>query len=297
MASQPLLDALTERPLLGDGAMGTQLFAAGLAPGVCGELWNLKHPDRIEAVHRAYADAGCDLLTTNTFGGCPLSLVRHNLADKAADMNRAAAEIARRVGGDDRWVLADIGPFGDFLEPLGTMTHDELLGAFKTQAAALHEGGADAALVETMADPGEVAVAVEAARAVADWPIIATFTFNIAGDSFRTMMGTDVADAMAAARDAGADIIGSNCGTDLSLDDYLRLAEQLVAAAEDKPVMLQPNAGAPILENGKTIHPATPDDMAALTTKLAAAGLRIIGGCCGTTPDHLRAMGIALRAG
>ncbi len=294
MPRNDLLSELTRRPLLCDGAMGTQLIAAGLTPGSPGEAWNLDEPDAVEAIHRRYRQAGCDLITTNTFGGTTAALERHGLAGRADDLNRAGAAIARRAAGTEGWVLGDIGPFGGFLEPVGDMEPPALLAMFEQQAQSLKQGGADAVVVETMVAPDEMAIAIRAARAVGNWPIIATWAFNKADAGFRTIMGTTAAQAIAAALDAGADIVGANCGTGLSLDDYKRLAADLVLAARGKPVILQPNAGAPRTVGGKLVYDATPADMAALVKPLLEAGVKIIGGCCGTTPDQLAAMAAAM---
>jgi 5-methyltetrahydrofolate--homocysteine methyltransferase len=287
-----------ERPLCCDGAMGTQLFARGLGGGACGMVWNLDRPRDIQAIHQAYRDAGCELITTNSFGGSRYPLQLHGLAGRVAELNRAAAQAARAAAGDQAWVLADVGPCGDLLEPVGDITADELRDAFREQIAALLEGGADAVLVETMSDPAEAVVGVEAAKDCnASAPVIVTFAFQkTAPGEFRTMMGTSVSEAMRRSLEAGADIVGANCGTGLSLKDYVDLARQLVAAAGETPVIVQPNAGSPRLENGRTIYDATPEDMAAAAAQLLSAGVRIAGGCCGTTPAHLAAMARALKA-
>ena len=290
-----LLKTLADRPLLCDGAMGTQLIARGLAPGVCGEKWNLDRPADIEAVHRAYFDGGCDLITTNSFGATTTALERHGLIPQADAINRAASQIASRVVGQKGWVLGDVGPFGGFLTPVGDTEPEQLQAIFKQQIAALYDGGADAIIIETMSDPQEMAVAIAAAKAVSSRPVIATYAFSLAGSDFRTMMGNTAADAVRQAIDAGADVVGANCGTSLTLPDYVRLAEQLVQAAGSVPAILQPNAGSPSMVNDKLVYPATPADMAELVPTLLGTGLRIIGGCCGTTPDHLRAMAAALR--
>jgi 5-methyltetrahydrofolate--homocysteine methyltransferase len=291
-----LLDAIKTRTLLCDGAMGTQLFLRGLAAGACGELWNIDNPSAVADIHRAYLQAGCDLITTNTFGGTRAALARHGLADSAAELNRAGARLARQAAASNAWVLGDIGPFGGFLEPLGDTTADQLTAMFREQAAVLYEGGVDAIIVETMSDPAEMAIAIKAAKATRRAPVIATYAFGKQDAMFRTMMGTTLADAIAAAIDAGADIVGANCGTALGLDDYLRLAEQLTKAAGSTPVILQPNAGSPASVDGKLVYPASPADMAALIAPLRQLGVAIIGGCCGTTPEHLKAMSQALRA-
>ncbi len=298
MNSTPLLQELSRRPLVCDGAMGTQLLARGLASGECGMTWNVTRPGDVGGIHLAYRNAGCDLITTNSFGGTRFALQLHGLAGRVAELNRAAARVARAAAGDHGWVLGDVGPFGDFLEPVGDVTADELREAFQAQIAALIEGGADVILVETMSDPAEAVVGIEAAKAcAADVPVIATYAFQkTAPGEFRTMMGTTAAEAVRHATAAGADIVGANCGTGLNLDDYVKLAEQLVAAVGKAPVIVQPNAGSPHTENGKTIYKATPEEMTATATRLLAAGVRIIGGCCGTTPAHLAAMSHASRA-
>lgn len=286
-----LLSVLASRPLLCDGAMGTELLAGGLGSGECGVLWNAEHPEGVRRVHQAYKEAGCRLVTTNTFGGSASALARHGLAPRAAELNLKGAQNARRIAEETAWVLGDIGPFGDFLEPLGEMTAEELLGIFRAQAGALVEGGADALLVETMVDPAEMEIAVAAAKSCGGLPVLATYAFkktDAAG--FRTIMGTGVEEAVERAVAAGADVVGANCGTDLSFPDYLELARQLVRAAGATPVILQPNAGSPQYAGSTAIYHATPEEMAALVEPLLEAGVRIVGGCCGTSPAHLAAM-------
>jgi len=288
----PLLQELERRALCCDGAMGTQLLARGMTSSECGMLWNVNRPADVRAIHQSYRDVGCELITTNSFGGSRFALELHGLAGRVAELNRAAAQVARAAAGDSGWVLGDVGPFGDFLEPVGDVTADELREAFQAQIAALIEGGADAVLVETMSDPAEAVVGVEVARACGDKiPVIVTYAFQkTAPGEFRTMMGTTAAEAVRRAVDAGADIVGANCGTGLGLEDYVELAKQIVAAAGRNPVIIQPNAGAPRAEDAKTIYDATPEQMAATVTRLLAVGVRVVGGCCGTTPGHLAAM-------
>jgi 5-methyltetrahydrofolate--homocysteine methyltransferase len=188
-------------------------------------------------------------------------------------------------------VLGDVGPSGEFIEPLGDLTAEELRAGFRLQIEALLLGGADAILIETMSDPAEAVVGVEAARDVdAGKPVIVTYAFQktTAGD-FKTMMGTSVEEAVHRAIDAGASIVGANCGTGLGLDDYVALGQQLVAFAAGRPVIVQPNAGAPRVEGAKTVYNATPAEFAATARELRSAGVRIVGGCCGTTPAHLAA--------
>jgi len=292
-----LLDVVNERVLVCDGAMGTQLFEAGLTPGACGELWNIDQPTVIQAVHQRYRDAGCDLITTNTFGGMRSQLERHGLAERVTEINKAAAEVARNVVGDDGWALGDIGPFGDFLEPIGEVSHAQLTEIFTAQARALHSGGVDAFIVETMSDVNEMAVAIKACKHVdASMPVLATYAFESRGsDDLRTMMGVTVEQAVTEATAAGADVVGANCGTSLGLDDYRALAAALVKFAGSTPVSLQPNAGSPRNVDESLVYDATPEDMAALANDLVAAGVRGVGGCCGTTPTILQAMAAAIK--
>jgi len=291
-----LLSALSSRRLLCDGAMGTQLMLRGLAPGACGEKWNMDRPADVEAIHRAYRQAGCELITSNTFGATSTNLDRHGLGDRAADINRAGAELACRAAKPGGWALGDIGPFGGFLEPVGDMSEAVLSDVFKQQVAALYAGGADAIIVETMSDPREMKLAIEAAKAMQkDKPVIATYAFGKRERSFFTMMGNTVEECIGEAIKAGADVVGANCGTSLDLNDYLRLAERVVKAVGKTPAIFQPNAGSPQMISGKLVHPASPADMAAMASRLIEMGFRIIGGCCGTTPEHLRAMAAAVR--
>jgi 5-methyltetrahydrofolate--homocysteine methyltransferase len=293
MPRPPFIGILARRPLLADGATGTQLQQMGLAPGQAGERWNLDAPERVTELHRRYRDAGADLLTTNTFGGSRLVLERHGLAGRTGEINRAAAALARAVAGEEAWVLGDIGPCGGLLEPYGEVVPESAEAAFREQAEALLAGGADAILVETMSDPAELELAVRAARAAGAPAVLATYAFQRAGGEFRTMMGTTPAEAMARALAAGADAVGANCGTELSLDDYARLAAELVAAAGPRPVVVQPNAGSPVLDGDRICYRESAADFAAAAPRWRAAGARIVGGCCGSTPQHIA----ALRAG
>lgn len=293
------VDILKTKTLLCDGAMGTQLMVAGLQPGSCTLTWNVDRPDAVCAIHQRYRDAGCDIITTNSFQGTTTALAMHGLSDRCAELNRAAAACAAKVAGKGAFVAADVGPFGGFLEPIGEVTPDQLLVIFTEQLRALRDGGANVTLIETMSDPAEAAVGVRAARAVADWPIIATFTYQKTSapgsGGFATMMGQSPADVVRAMIDAGADVVGTNCGTALDLSDYVRLAEQLLQAAGDTPVIVQPNAGSPVERDGALHYVATPADMAELAAKLKTMGVKIIGGCCGTSPSHLASMSRAVK--
>jgi 5-methyltetrahydrofolate--homocysteine methyltransferase len=261
-------------------------------------LWNVDRAADVREIHDAYRSAGSDLITTNSFNGSSFMLNRHGLADRAEELNRAAAEIARSAAGQAGWVLGDVGPFGDFLEPIGETKPHQLRDMFQRQIEALLAGGADAILLETMSDPAEAVVGIEAAKAFdANVPVIVTYAFQkTASGSFRTMMGTSVEEAMQRATDSGAQIIGANCGTRLNLNDYVELAKQIIAVADDAYVMIQPNAGPPRTEGERTVYDATPEQMAAATLQLLSSGVRIVGGCCGTTSEHLLAISRALKS-
>ena len=267
----------------------------GLVAGECGMRWNEDKAEAVRSVHEAYAAAGCRLITTNSFGGTRTMLERHGQDSKVADWNRLAAALAREAAGPSNWVFGDVGPFGDFLEPVGEVTTEELTGIFSEQIAALSEGGIDAVLVETMSDPHEAAVAVRAAGQVCKLPVAVTYAFQKTAGGFRTMMGNAVREAVGEVLEAGASLVGAICGTDLSLEDYALLADELVAAAAGTPVILQANAGAPKTgQEGKISYDASPVEMAEAAIRFQAAGVRVIGGCCGTTPAHLAAMANAL---
>jgi 5-methyltetrahydrofolate--homocysteine methyltransferase len=279
------------RPVLGDGAMGTELQRAGLEPGGCGDLWNLEHPGRVEEIQRAYLEAGAEFLLTNTFGSNRFVLSRYEAAGRVADLNRAGARIAQRAAGDRAIVLGDIGPFGGFLEPLGEYSPDEVHAAFLDQARALVEGGVDGILVETMTAPEEMALAIRASREAGAAFVIGTFAFDrTASGDYRTMMGTTVAAAVVAALGAGADAVGANCGTNLSVGDYAVIARLLRSAVHATvPVLVQMNAGQPVLEGTRIVYRETPARMAAGVPLLLDAGANAVGGCCGTRPEHVRA--------
>lgn len=293
-----LMEELAARPVCGDGAMGTLLMARGMTSGACGMAWNLDRPDDVKEIHAAYRAAGSRLITTNSFGGSRFVLDSHGRAADVRELNLAAASVARSAAGNDAWVLGDVGPCGDFLEPVGDLTEDEVRDAFRDQIKALLEGGADAILVETMSDPEEMVLGIESALSCdPEVPVVATYAFQkTAGGEFRTMMGTRVNDAIRRAVDAGAKIVGANCGAGLDLDDYVSLCREIATAAGDAHVIIQPNAGAPQQVNGRTLYLATPEQMAATAERLLEAGAHIVGGCCGTTPGHLAAIAKSVAA-
>jgi methionine synthase I (cobalamin-dependent) len=289
-------EALASRCLVCDGGMGTQLVARGLKAGDVPELWNVDRAADVAAVHRAYSDAGCDIVTTNTFGCSSVAMARHGLDARCDELNTAAVKLARTAVTPGRFILGDIGPLTQMIEPYGDLTEDDASASFAQQAKSLANAGVDALVIETMSDTNEMTLAIRAARSVCDLPVIATYAFSRAADgTFRTMMGTTAADAMTAAIDAGASVVGANCGTSLSLPDYADLARVVLEAAGRTPVIIQPNAGSPKLIDGNYTYDATPQAMAELAQELQRAGVRIIGGCCGTTPAHLKAMAAEIR--
>ena len=297
MKPKNVLDELALRPVCGDGAMGTLLMARGMTSGACGMAWNIDRAEDVKAIHDAYRAAGSQLITTNSFGGSRFVLDLHGRTADVHALNLAAAQVARAAAGENAWVLGDVGPCGDFIEPVGDLTEDEVREGFSDQIKALLEGGADAILVETMSDPAEMVLGIEAALACdPEIPVIASYAFQkTATGEFRTMMGTPVAEAIRRAVDAGAKIVGANCGAALDLDDYVALCKEISAAAGSAHVIIQPNAGAPRQVDGAALYLATPEQMAETATRLLDAGARIVGGCCGTTPPHLAAIAEALK--
>lgn len=284
-----LREALESGPaLLADGAMGTELMREGLEPGACSEIWNTLHPERVERIHECYLAAGCQLLLTNSFGANRLRLALFGEEDRAAALNRSAAELARRVAGDRAWVLGDIGPSGGILAPLGDLDPEQVHSAFREQAEALVGGGADALIVETQTCMDEMRLAVRAARESGAPLVIASFAFDRLEDgSQRTMMGVAPRDAARSAREAGADLVGLNCGSGLGLPDLVEIVAEL-ARASGRRVLAKPNAGTPELHGEAIVYPETPEHMASWVEPLLRAGAGILGGCCGTTPAHMR---------
>jgi 5-methyltetrahydrofolate--homocysteine methyltransferase len=285
---------LREGLFLLDGAMGTQLILHGVEPGKCNELINLESPGLILRIHNAYLEAGCDAVITNTFGGNGFALTRHGLVNRLADINTSAAQVAQKAIGGTKYVLGDIGPSGDFLEPAGHLKPDQLVTAFHNQAKALVAGGIDGFIIETMSAIDEAVLALKAAKSAGgDLPILASMSFDKRGNDFRTMMGADVKGAVCALIAAGADAVGFNCGT-ATLDEYVELAKRYVAevkaTGKDVLVFAEPNAGMPSVIDGKAVYKVTPDEFAAAGKKIYDAGVTIIGGCCGTGPEHIKAL-------
>lgn len=274
--------------LVADGAMGTLLFEQGLRPGECPESLNLADPVRLERVARLYMDAGADLVQTNTFGGSPLSLARYGLDGQTDAINAAAVAAVRRVVGTRAYVSGSCGPSGRILLPYGDTAPEDVYASFERQVRSLIEAGVDVLCIETMTDLREAQLAVKAARAVSpSIPLMATMTFDATPRGFFTIMGTDIQTAAAGLAEAGANIVGSNCGNG---------SEHMVAVAHefrlrtDLPLLIQANAGLPQVVGGQLVYAETPAFMARHATVLIGLGVSIVGGCCGTTPEHTRAM-------
>lgn len=289
MNRSPFMNVVGKRPLLADGAMGTQLAEQGVAVGGIGDEFCLSQPEKVAAVHRAYVDASAEILLTNSFQASAPALARHGLSEKTYAINLAAARIARDAIGNAGYVIGDVGPFGGFLEPLGTMKASELEDAFAMQITGLVDGGVDAIIIETMTALEEIEVAYRAARRVRPGtPIIASLTFDrVADGGFRTMTGSGVADVVEFLSQIGTDVLGCNCGTGLTVEDYVTLVGEY-RSLSSLPIMVQPNAGQPRLDRGKIVYDETPEKMAAAVPALLSAGASIVGGCCGTTPAHIR---------
>ena len=283
MTTADIRDRL-QHGLLFDGAMGTMLGAADDKTWKVPEELNLNDPDRVRSVHRAYAEAGADVIATNTFGGNRIRLERAGFADRVEEFNVAAALLAREASGDDVLVAGDIGPSGEFMEPLGERSREEFVAAFTEQAAALAAGGCDLLLIETMSDLGETGVAIEAALTTG-LPVIATMSFDTAG---RTMMGVSPADAAIQLAEMGVIAVGANCG--MGPDEMTPVLEQMHEAAPDTPVLGQSNAGMPRIDGEHVHYDCTPAEMAAHAEAWLAAGIQLIGSCCGSTPEHVGAL-------
>lgn len=279
----PLVEhLLAADPIVTDGAWGTQLQARGLPIGSCPDGWNLTHADRVEEVAAAYVAAGCRVILTNTFGANRIRLAEFNLANKVAEINQRGAAISKKAAGKQALVFASIGPSGKMLVA-GDVTEDELRAAFTEQAQALKDGGVDALVIETMAELEEAQVALAAAQNTG-LPVVVSMTFDTGG---RTMMGVSPDQAARHFTTAGADIIASNCGNGIAA--FIPICKEL-RAATSLPIWIKANAGQPEYADGKVVYRITPEEFASHVPALRVAGANFIGGCCGTSPEHLRAV-------
>lgn len=284
-------DALKSGILVCDGAMGTMLMAKGAVTGTCGEELNLTAPDVVRDVHSAYIAAGADIVETNSFGGSRIKLEKSRLGHLAMEINIAAAKIAREAAGEDIFVAGSVGPLGAFLEPLGQLSFQQAVDAFKEQSLALAEGGVDIIFIETMSDLQEVHAAVQGVREGPDLPIVGTMTFE---KKQHTIMGVSPAKAARSLGDWGVSAMGSNCGT--GPEEMLTVISQMKEAYPEGLFLVQPNAGRPRLtKDGDVVYDMTSDQFADYAMRFVDIGVNMVGGCCGTTPDYIKAIVQAVR--
>ena len=275
-------------PLLVDGAMGTELFARGLTAGDPPEMWNIDMPDNVIDVHKGYIKAGSDIILTNSFGGTSFRLKLHNLQDRVHEINEAAARCGRAAAdASDRPVVVagSMGPSGELLEPMGTMTPETAAAAFVDQARGLTAGGADLLWIETMSSLDEVEAAIEGARSASAVPVAVTLSFDTAGHTMMGVSGTAAAERLGP---LGLAAIGANCGNNIA--DTEAAVLQLKAGLADTPVIVKANAGIPEFKGDKLHYTGTPEIMGAHLRRMADAGIEIIGGCCGTATQHVAYM-------
>ena len=277
--------------LISDGATGTFLQQHGLEPGGCPEEFNASRPEVVREMTRQYFEAGSDMALTNSFGGSVFMQRKYGYGERVAEFNRFAAEHARSQAPDGCFVVGSVGPTGEFLEPLGPVTEIEMYDAFAEQVKALEEGGTDGVVVETMTAIEEAALAVRAARENTSLVVMATMVFDRGPRGFFTMMGVTPERAVHAMTDAGAHVVGSNCGN--GIDNMVEIARRM-RAETDGFLLIHSNAGIPAMRGGQIIYPESPEYMAERFRELADIGVNIVGGCCGTGPDHIRALAAAV---
>jgi len=274
--------------LVSDGAWGTLLMEKGLKPGECADNWNITNQSAIKGVARAYIDAGSDMIGTNSFGASRIKLERYGLADKTIEINRAAASLSREVAGNDIFVMGTIGPTGKLLM-MGEVTDNELYDGFSEQVSALDQGGADAIIIKTMSDIREVMIALRAIKENTSCEAICSMTFEKSQmGGYFTMMGITPLEMVKQLSSLGPDILGSNCGA--GVDEMSEVAEEFKATGSLTPIIIQSNAGLPLYQNGNITYPGTAADMAIAVPEMINLGVKIIGGCCGTTPEHIKAI-------
>jgi 5-methyltetrahydrofolate--homocysteine methyltransferase len=272
--------------------MGTMLQMHGLTSGESPEVWNLEKPEAVKATHQAYAAAGCDFITTNTFGANPIKLSRHGLDSRIEEIIARAVELAREAADGGCMVAGSVGPTGGLLEPYGELPSNEVAAAFEVSARLLEKAGVDFFIVETMIDLNEALLAARAVREASDRPLVSTMAFTRGAKGVRTVMGTSPEQAAEGLEGAGANIIGTNCCS--GMEEAAEIMTEILKAT-GLPTIAQPNAGLPEPKGDKVVYPETPEAMAEGLEKLLKIGVRIVGGCCGTTPDHLARMGASLK--
>lgn len=281
-----LLERLKEEILICDGAMGTMLMSKGMPEGVSVDYWGIKNKKLLMSIHKAYIDAGCDMIITNTFGANAIKLKRFRLHRKTADINKRAVEIAKEAAEGKTYVLGDVGPTGEYLKPVGNVEPEEMLCVFTEQVRALQEAGADAIILETMSDLEELRTAIMAVKENTKLPVIACMTFQrTAKKGFRTTSGITIPQFVSDSLLSGCDVIGANCT--VTAADMAGLISE-IRSLSTSFLIAQPNAGMPRLIGNKTVYEQSPDEFKKFIPKLIEAGANIIGGCCGTTPEHIR---------
>ncbi len=284
------LELLATRPvLLADGATGTNYHEMGIEPGMAPEEWVIVAPDRVAELHRRFVDAGSDLVLTCSFGASSLRLADEALHGRAVEVNTRAAEIARQSVGPERLVAGSIGPTGHLTDPLGPLTRELAIATFAEQAGALAAAGVDLLVLETFFSLDEGLWALEGIRRASDLPVVVSYSFD---QGTRTMMGLSPTDVVRAFGPLGVAAIGANCGK--SLDDTDRIVDELLREAGDLPLWVKPNAGVPRVEGERVVYEAGPEDLARHVAGYASQGVRVVGGCCGSTPVHVAAIAAAL---
>ena len=285
----PILERLKNgEVLVADGALGTMLFQRGLKPGECPELFNLTHPEILDEIASLYLQAGADIIQTNTFGGSPLKLSNYQLEARIKEINGTAVSIVKKVVDDKAYVSGSCGPSGEMLEPYGNIEEETMYNSFKEQISAMISVGIDLICIETMTDLQEIMLAVKAAKSVSlRTPVMATMTYDKVPKGFYTIMGVNIEKTVEGLTEAGADIIGSNCGH--GIDDMIEIAKQFKTISS-KPIVIQSNAGLPENKDNEIVYRESPSYFAEKTIELIEAGVSIIGGCCGTTPEHIGAI-------
>lgn len=274
-----------EKAIAADGAWGTEMLKAGLAQGDAPELWNFSNPEKVAGIARSYAEAGSKIILTNTFGGSSIKLEHSAAADKMFEINKRGAELTRQAGGGDYLTAGDMGPTGKMVM-MGEVSPEDVEDNYARQAEALREGGADLIVLETFIDLIEIEAALKGAVKGAGCPVVCSMTYDpMADGSFRTVMGHTPQEAVATLEEAGASLIGANCGT--GIDAYAELAK-ILCGLTDLPVWIKANAGLPVLEDNKVVYPMSAAEYATFIPSLLEAGVAVVGGCCGTTPEHIK---------